>query len=254
MSLALMFFGISCGGSSGGGNDEPGGDNALTIEGTLSSASSAAARMLEAGQGGIAGVQVSALGDSVSTDNNGNFALVVDGASFAGGTVEFTFLGQGLDSKVVLEGVLGGAGATAYVNFLVESSGEISGESLDAAGNVLGTTPGAGLGCTTTQSFSDGGGGGALWKPHAERTGTVVILMPAEYRNASVEIYNSSNDIVAEPMIRDCCEHNGGREHIYLTHSAGSLASSGTPITVKFQFPDGTIDCRTVPDPNQRYD
>ena len=78
--------------------------------------------------------------------------------------------------------------------------------------------------------------------------------MPANYRNADVQILNSSGQSVASPIIRDCCEHNGGREHVYLSETSGALAGLGAPLTVAFSFADGFVDCRTVPDPNQRYD
>jgi hypothetical protein len=211
--------------------------------------------VLGPGEGGVPEVSVSALGDSAVTDANGNFTLLADGNAFAGGPVEFVFAGQGLDQSVVLDGVIGGPGAMAFVDFLVEDSGDISGQSTDVDGNVLGTTPatGASLGCSVVDDFVDGGSN-ALWKPHSERTGTVVILMPPQYRNAAVEVFNSSNEVVDGPLIRDCCSHNGGREHIYLTRSAGDLAGAGAPLTVRFTFSDGFVDCRTVPNPQQRYD
>jgi hypothetical protein len=254
--VALSLGALACGGGGGGNSTATDGSSntstALRIEGTLRNAS-ASGRILGPGDGGRAGITVSTLGDSAVTDEFGNFALSVDGASFSGGPAEFTFSADGFSSVVVLNDLIGGPGQTAYANFVVESDGEITGESTDAAGNVLGTTPGARLGCSVTQTFSDGGLG-ALWKPLSERTGTVVVLMPPEYRNASFDVFNSSGDIVAGALIRDCCDHNGGREHIYLTHSAGALAGSGTPLTVRFEFSDGFVDCRTVDNPTLRYD
>ncbi len=251
--IALSFSLAACGGGSGGDDNDGGnqrGDSTVTIEGTLRN-SNGTSRILGAGDGGRADVTVSALGDSATTDELGNFTLVADGAAFAGGAVAFGFSGTGLAGEAVLEGVTGGPGAMAFVNFVVEDDGAISGESTDAAGNVLGTTPG--VGCDFVGTFSDGGGG-ALWKPLSERTGTVVILMPAEYRNASFELVNARGDVVDSALIRDCCEHNGGREHIYLTRNAGDLAGAGTPLTARFEFSDGFTDCREVPDPTQRYD
>ncbi len=251
-ALGLVLGTTACGGGSGGGDG--GGDTTMltTIEGTLRTAASAS-RVLGPGEGGIAGVTVGALGDSAVTDENGNFNLSVDGAIFSGGTVEFTFSSETIAETAILEGVPGGPGTMAFTDFFLEDSGRITGESLDANGEVIGTTPGGRLGCSVTQTFVDGGLG-ALWKPHSERTGTVVILMPAEYRNADVVVYNNSGDVVDGPLIRDCCSHNGGREHVYLTRSSGDLAGAGVPLTVQFTFSDGFSDCRTVPDPNQRYD
>lgn len=243
----------ACSGSSGGGDETTNrGDSVTTLQGTLRS-NAANARVLVPGEGGVPEVTVSALGSSSTTDENGNFTLFADGNAFAGGPVEFIFAGQGLDQSVVLDGVIGGPGAMAFVNFVVEDSGDISGESTDVDGNVLGTTPAGLAGCSIVDDFVDGGSG-ALWKPHSERTGTVVILMPPQYRDAGVEVVNSANQIVDGPLIRDCCSHNGGREHIYLTRTAGDLAGAGAPLTVRFTFSDGFVDCRSVPNPQQRYD
>jgi len=122
------------------------------------------------------------------------------------------------------------------------------------SGNIGGGAPGdINAECSMVSDFVDGAGN-ALWKPHSERTGTPVILMPPEYSNAAFAVFNSAGQIVATPVIRDCCSHNGGREHIYLDRDAGSLAGAGVPLLAKFAFADGFVDCRTVPDPNQRYD
>jgi hypothetical protein len=252
--VVLVSWLISCGGSSGGGDTaNPFGENTVTFEGTLSSAA-ATARVLAPGEGGIADVQVGVLGASTQTDQDGNFTLYVDGTTFTGGAAEFSFSGQGIETAVVLEEIPGGPGAVSNVDFVVEESGDISGEVSDTAGNILYSTPGGGaLGCTVTEDFVDGPLG-ALWKPHSEGTGTVVILMAAEYQQANVEVFNNVNEVVDGPLIRSCCEHNAGREHVYLTRTAESLAGAGTPLTVRFQFPDGFTDCRTVPDPTQRYD
>jgi hypothetical protein len=253
IAVAGLALGVSaCGGGSGGDDGSGSSAENTSIEGTLRTAVDAS-RILGPGDGGIADVVVSALGDSATTDENGNFSLSVDGNLFTGGTVEFSFSGPSISETAVLEGVPGGPGAMAFTDFILESNGQISGQSFDAAGEVLGTTPGGRLGCSVTQTFVDGGLG-ALWKPHSERTGTVVILMPAEYRNADVAVFNNAGQVVDGPLIRDCCSHNGGREHVYLTRSSGDLAGAGVPLTVQFKFSDGFTDCRTVPDPNQRYD
>ena len=254
-TLSLLLCGVvSCGGSSGGddSNTTAANDTTLTLEGTLRFAS-ARARMLTTGQGGVAGITVSALGDSATTDEFGNFNLFVDGIAHTGGAVEFTFAGTGVSAVSVMNEVPGGAGATSFVDFYLEENGEVSGEAFDTAGNVVGTTPGAGLGCTQTGTFSDGALG-ALWKPVSESTGTAVILMPPEYRNAEVVVFNSLGDEVATPIRRNCCEDNGGREHVWLSQSSGALAGQNPPLTVRFSFSDGFVDCREVADPRQRYD
>lgn len=251
MSLALAFGIIACGGGGGGGDGAGGGDS-VTIEGTLR-VENATARVLGVDEGGIAGIQIDSLGDSAVTDENGNFVLSADGNAFIGGEAQFTFTGAGVNDTVILAGLPGGPGAQAFVNFVLEDSGRLSGESTDIDGNVLGTTPGGNLGCSTVGNFFDGGSG-ALWKPHSERTGTVVILMPPEYSQAGIQVLNVNGDVVANPLIRDCCSHNGGREHIYLDQSAGALAASGVPLTVRFEFPDGFVDCREVANPAVRND
>ena len=256
VGLALILGGAACGGSSGGGGGEVASNSqgSTTIQGSVSSAS-ATARTLAPGEGGIPGVMVSALGDGDMTDNNGNFSLVVDGNAFPGGPAAFTLSGPGINETVGLENIAGGPGTVAIVDFFVRDNGTIGAESTDVNGNLLSTVGGgASAGeCSVVGDFVDGGNG-ALWKPHSERTGTVVILMPSDYRNADFELRNSGGAVVDTAMIRDCCEHNGGREHFFLHRSAGDLAGAGAPLTAVFSFPDGFVDCRVVPDPNQRYD
>ena len=258
--LFITFFAVACGSSSS--SSSSGGDStadsqrsgdggSVELEGTLRFVS-ALGRVLGPGEGGVAGISVSALGDNAVTDENGNFNLST-GSDFTGGPVLFTFIGSDFTQEVILEGVPGGGGLV-FVDFILELNGTITGELTDTAGNLLGTTPGARLGCSSTGTFVDGPFGGSLWKPHSERTGTVVILMPPQYASAGVSIVNTRNEEVTSPLIRDCCSHNGGREHIYLANSAESLLGVGTPLTVVFTFPDGFVDCRVVDVPTQRYD
>jgi len=243
LSISLTL--ISCG-SGGGGNSSD-----VKIEGTLRSRVSSA-RILQAGEGGIAGVQVSALGDVDLTDSNGNFKLSSDSSLFPGGTVEFFFSGNGVESTAILDGVPGGEGAQAYADFIVEDSGVISGKSTDAAGNILGTTPlGASLGCPSVRVI---GGGGELWKPVAESTGGAVILMPSIYQGSEFGIFNNADEVVDQPIRRSCCDHNGGREHLFLGRSASSLAGAGVPLVLRFKLRNGTTECRLVPNPVQRYE
>lgn len=246
---ALLSGAVACGGGGGGG----GSSDSATIQGSLRDAD-ATARTLAPGEGGIAGVQVSALGDTAVTDENGNFSLSADGESFAGGEVQFVFNGAGIDDAVVLDGIQGGPGAVTLTAFTRENSGVISGEATDVNGNRLGSTPGARLACSQVRTFVDGANGGTLWKPHSERTGTPAILMPPEYQGASIGVFNVRGEPVDGPIIRDCCSHNGGRDHTWLSRSAGDLAGAGVPLTVRYEFPNGFVDCLTVPDPTQRYD
>ncbi|MDC0358609.1 hypothetical protein OAO01_07315 [Oligoflexia bacterium] len=248
VSLAIIFTFAACGGSSGGG-----GGNAVTIEGTLSN-SAANTKVLAEGEGGVAGVTVEALGDSQVTDANGNFTLVVDGNSFSGGSVLFMLSGSGLDTTALFDNVAGGPGATAYVDMVVESDGSVTGTSSDASGAVLSSITGLGsFGCTKMLTFSDGGGNN-LWKPHSESTGTVVILMPGNYRNADFSIVDSRGKSVASVLKRHCCEHNGGRDHVYLNRTASSLAGENLPLTVRYEFSASSVDCLQVKTPTWRLD
>jgi hypothetical protein len=237
---------IACGGGGGGSGSD------ATIQGSLAS-DSPTSKTLGAGEGGMAGVQVSALGSTDTTDEFGNFELSADGEAFSGGKVEFSFAGSGLNETVALDGVQGGPGAITVATFTVSSNGNISGEATDLAGNVLGTTPGGALKCVPIGTFVDGGQG-RLWKPVSESHGTPVTLMPARYGAASVGIYNNRGELVDTPLRRNCCDHNGGRDHAYFSRTATDLATTGVPLTVRYEFPDGSAECLTVDNPSLRYD
>lgn len=218
-------------------------DSVATIYGTLKTASGA----------GLANVEIGALGDSAITDGQGEFTLFIDGFIFNGGAVLFTLAGSGVDTTIVLDDVAGGPGEIAYVDFVLEDNGDLSAVSSDSDGNVLSeVTPVGALGCTTIGSFVDGVEG-ALWKPAAESSGTVVVLMPEEYQYADIDMVNSNGDVVDVPARRTCCS-NGDRAHAYFSRTARDLAGAGVPLTVRFRFSDGYVDCRQVMDPTQRYD
>ncbi|MCB0359693.1 MAG: hypothetical protein KDD44_08655, partial [Bdellovibrionales bacterium] len=230
LSLGLLGGLDACRGSSDDDGDS--GSNVTTqtsIEGTLSAENASSSR-LGAGEGGISGVTVSALGDSDITDEFGNFTLFANGTLFLGGPVEFTLRGSGIDTSAVFDDVAGGPGTIALVDMMVDEDGQVSGESRNSTGTVLSEIISGGrLGCTQTATFVDGGYG-ALWKPVAESTGTAVILMPPEYRLADVEVLDANGQLVASPLRRSCCNHNGNREHIYLTRSASSFARESLPL------------------------
>ena len=118
-------------------------------------------------------------------------------------------------------------------------------------GNVVASV--AGFGCTENQSFLDGGGG-RLWKPISESTGTAVILMPAEFQRAELTVLNANGDSTATVIKASCCDHNGGRDHRFLSRSASSLAGEPLPLTVRYVFPEGRVVCLEVGNPNQRLD
>lgn len=244
----ILCLGFSnCGGGGGGGSS-------ATIEGTLSVGTAQNARVLGPNDGGISGVTVSAFGDSQVTDGNGNFNLSVDGDAFPGGPALLTLSGGGVEGQVSFDNVAGGPGTMALIDLYVSENGGISGTSSDVNGNVLSQVLGAAaLGCTANLGFNDGGGG-RLWKPHSESTGTVVILMPGEYRNADFSIYNASGDVAATIIRRHCCEHNGGRDHVYISRTASSLAGESLPLTVAYDFGNGRVDCLEVGSPTSRLD
>ena len=246
LTLLLTTCGLitACGGSSGGGG------GSASIQGTLGTATT---RALADGSAGISDVTVSALGDTSTTDANGNFNLSVDGEAFPGGPVAFTLSGNGVNGTAVFDNVAGGVGTTAFVDMMVDSNGNISGISSDSSGNVLSEIGGAASGCTETRSFSDGGGGN-LWKPVSESTGTVVVLMPAEFRNASFDLLNANGDSVAHVIRQGCCDHNGGRDHRWLSRSAGSLAGEALPLTVRYTFSSERVVCLEVGSPTSRLD
>ena len=244
--LILCGLVVACGGGSGGG----GSSSDTTIQGTLGTTPT---RALAEGSSGISDVTVSALGDSSTTDGGGNFSLNVDGSTFTGGPVAFTLSGNGVDGTAVFDNVAGGAGTTAFIDLMVDSDGNISGISSDSSGNVLSEIGSAASGCTETRSFSDGGGGN-LWKPVSESTGTVVVLMPAEFRNASFDLLNANGDSVAHVIRQGCCDHNGGRDHRWLSRSAGSLAGEALPLTVRYTFSSERVVCLEVGSPTSRLD
>lgn len=161
------------------------------------------------------------------TDANGNFTLSADGGSFTGAP-----------------------GVTAYVDLVVMENGSIAATSMDESGNLLSQVKASAAGaCTSTLSFQDGGGNN-LWKPVSESTGTVVVLMPGGYRNADFGIYNANGTQVASVLRRHCCEHNGGRDHVYLDRTAGEPL----PLTVTYDFGNGRVDCLDVGSPTSRLD
>lgn len=107
--------------------------------------------------------------------------------------------------------------------------------------------------CTNSKDIFDGAGG-FLWKPHSERTGAVVLLAPAEYKDAQVRVFGDEMQRLDDRITtRDCCSHNDGRMHFYFYHNA-AYWTEFEPLLVKFQFPDGRVDCRAVASGSTRQD
>ncbi len=113
-------------------------------------------------------------------------------------------------------------------------------------------------GCTPTpgtpDTFVDGAGGGALWKPVSEGVGNraPVILLPLRYAGSPITIFGADGQVVSGIQRVLNGGHNGNRAHFWLSATAGSLAPFA-PLTVQI-VNDGQVECRIVPNPQARYD
>lgn len=105
--------------------------------------------------------------------------------------------------------------------------------------------------CSSIQEMPDGEKVGRLWKPISERTAGPVALMPPEYRFATAEVVDQDGNQVSNQRIRDCCSHNGGRDHAYFY---GFAVNYPKEVLLKYDFGNGRTDCFRIPDPVQRYD
>jgi hypothetical protein len=105
-------------------------------------------------------------------------------------------------------------------------------------------TPTLPYNCEHTEDMIDGPGG-AVWKPVSESNGRPVLLMPKSYCDTEVvEIYHGSQQ-VADMNQTDCEEFGRGVWR-------GAPRCSELPDNLVLVFDDG--ECRTVPDPCERYD
>ena len=108
----------ACSGGGGGSNDS------LKFSGSLAT---------PAGQNtltGVADVSVCALGSCAKTDDAGQWGFSVEGNSFNGGDVLFTFQGSGVAAQTVVTGIA--AGSTDVVIDFVQSTGtEVKPESVE---------------------------------------------------------------------------------------------------------------------------
>lgn len=125
-----------------------------------------------------------------------------------------------------------------------------------------GTPPPASPGCTPTPG-TDGdfvdGGGNALWKPVSEGTPNraAVILLPSSpycgvVNSTTVTVLDRNGQILSGVQRKHCNGVNDNRPHFYLSKTASEMAPHA-PLTVKIQY-SGITECRSVPDPNRRYD
>ena len=97
--------------------------------------------------------------------------------------------------------------------------------------------------CSVTEDMIDGPGG-AVWKPVSESDGSPVLLMPTSYCDTDVVDIYQGNRKVADMDLRDCAEFGRG-----VWRGAPRCSSLPNDLTLVF----GT-ECRTVPDPCNRYD
>lgn len=105
----------------------------------------------------------------------------------------------------------------------------------------------------TADDFLDGAGGGALWKPVSEGVANAapVVLLPIGYCGASLSVLSADGNVVSGVQRRHC-GGNGNRAHFWLALRASQLAAYA-PLTVKV-VKSGVTECRSVPNPGQRYD
>ncbi|MES2462702.1 MAG: hypothetical protein V4671_19140 [Armatimonadota bacterium] len=104
LSTSLVFLQSGCG---GGGSDGDGGslDSELLIEGTLTEAGGGGADHSRAfvfkhSEGNRLGnVQVCALGKCSTTDDKGQWSFAVDDKDFAGGNLQLSLTGHGIDTS-----------------------------------------------------------------------------------------------------------------------------------------------------------
>jgi hypothetical protein len=168
-----------------------------------------------------------------------------DTVPFGGGT-EIVLRPDGTAAQNNNEGRVAPLGATCSAGGGGNTGGGNSG------GN-SGGPPGGGLeDCTSISDYQDVAGGGALWKPVSEATHTVVTLMPPSH-NVPAVMVGRDGQVVSTVIRQDCCSHNGGRAHHWWSKHPGELTGVA-PVTVKYSFSNGVVDCRTVQNPFQRYD
>ncbi|MCB0322947.1 MAG: VCBS repeat-containing protein [Bdellovibrionales bacterium] len=105
----------------------------------------------------------------------------------------------------------------------------------------------------TATSFSDGAGGGALWKPISEGVPNhaSVVLLPISYCGAGLTVLGADGSVVSGVQ-RTKCGGNGNRAHFWIARTASQM-SAFAPLTVQVTR-GGVTECRSVPNPNQRYD
>ena len=77
-----------------------------------------------------------------------------------------------------------------------------------------------------------GQGGGFLWKPVSDSTGTLVILLPPQYTGKTRGVYVASSSRAPVETGRFSTVGNGGREHFRFTKKGGAYGSGVYAVAV----------------------
>lgn len=112
--------------------------------------------------------------------------------------------------------------------------------------------PTAPLGCEVFEDW----GGGALWKPVRDGGGPPVFLLQTSYcdggsaKISNVKLLSEAGVEVSSTSFRHCNRANGGRLHWNVSTLASQLKG---PLILQYEF-EGTTECRSIPNPESRYD
>lgn len=90
---------------------------------------------------------------------------------------------------------------------------------------------------------------GFLYKPQAESSGNLVILLPSKYRDSRVVLKDAEGNVLEEG--RSSGYANGDREHFRFSQS-GSKYPKG--VVVEMTLSDGSVLRHQIEDPSMRYD
>ncbi|MEX2607352.1 MAG: hypothetical protein WD708_08405 [Kiritimatiellia bacterium] len=106
-------------------------------------------------------------------------------------------------------------------------------------------------GSTSRPSLSEAELPGFLWKPVAESTGALVVLLPPGTRGRTEGVATISGSFGSESAPLRHEHHNGGRPHFYFSKPGGAY---GANITVQAPLTDGSIVSVIVPIGAHRFE